>query len=97
MESLSEASVLSLAVELEAEVEKIVRDLVIDVKELGVLSECVHDDLCDTCVEVDPWDQPLLVNDLLKVTISQQDQLFRSRFDLLCSCGLLGLVYSLWA
>lgn len=47
-------------------------------------------------MEVNLWDQLILVNDILKLTVGQKDQLFRSRVDLLRHICLLCRVRGLW-
>ena len=71
VEGVSELAVLSLAPELVAEGEQVCGHLVVEVEKLGVLAESVHDHLGHTCVEVDPGDQPILVDDVFKVAISK--------------------------
>ena len=48
-------------------------------------------------MEVDPWDQSVLVNDILELAVSEKDELLRSRIDLLGHVGLLGRIRSLGA
>lgn len=43
-------------------------------------------------MEVDLWDQSLLVNDLIEVTVGHKDKLLRGGIDLLGNVLLLGVL-----
>ena len=58
-------------------------------QKLGVLAECVHDDLGDRGVELDPWDKTVLVNDVLNLAVGEEEKLIRGGIDLLSHVGLL--------
>ncbi len=89
MQSVGETAVFSLALELEAEGEKIACNLVVLVQKLGVLAECVHDDLGDRGVELNPWNKTVLVNDVLNLAVSEEKKLIGGGIDLLSHVGLL--------
>ena len=48
-------------------------------------------------MEVDPWDQSVLVDDVLELAVSEKDELLRSCINLLGHVGLLGRIRSLGA
>ena len=95
VKGVSELAVLTLAPELVAEGEQVCGNLVVEVEKLGVLAESVHDHLGHACVEVDPRDQPVLVDDVFKVAVSEQDELVRRCVNLLGHVGLLSRVRGL--
>lgn len=92
VEGVGQLSVLALRLEFEAEGEQVVGDCVVEVEQFGVLTQRVHDDLGHTRVEVDLWDQSLLVDDLIEVTVGHKDELLRGGIDFLSNILLLGVV-----
>lgn len=97
MEGVGQFSVLALASELEAESEQVACHLVVEMEQLGVLTEGLHDDLGHASVEVNPGDQTVLVNDTLKITVGEEEQLLWGGVDLLSDVGLLCRVSRLGA
>mgnify|MGYP001626732568 CR=1 FL=1 len=89
VKSVGKTAVFSLALELEAEREKIACNLIVLVQKFGVLAECVHDNLGDRGVELDPWDKTVLVNDVLDLAVGEKQKLIRGGIDLLGHVGLL--------
>jgi hypothetical protein len=75
MQGFSKTTVLTLALEFVAKVEERNSHRVIEVEQLGVLAQRVHNDLGYACVKVYAWDQAVFVNDFLQVTVSQKDKL----------------------
>jgi len=78
-----------------AEVEERDSHRVVEVEKLGVLAQRVHDDLGYARVEVDAWDQTVLVNDFLQVTVGQKDKLLVGSLVLLSD--VVTVVGCLWA
>ena len=72
VEGLGEATVLTLAVELVAELEELSSHEIVQVQKLGILAERVEDDLRDRGVEVDARDEAVLINDFLKLTVGKE-------------------------
>ena len=97
VESLSELSVFTLALEPGGEDEKSRGDLVVEMEKLGVLSEGLHDDLGDAGEEVDSWDKTVLIDDLVEVTVGEKEELLRGCVNLLSNVSLLGGFSALWA
>jgi len=97
VKGVSKFPVLTLTVELEAEREQVLSHLVIEVEQLGVLAQGVHNHLGHARVEVDPWNKNVLVDDILELTVSEKDELLRCRVDLLSYVSLLSCVGSLGA
>ena len=78
MENIGKILVLFLALELEAEFKEVLSHFVVQMEEFGVLSERIHDDLCDLCVEVDSWNDLQLLGNFFEVTIGKEDELLRT-------------------
>ena len=97
MEGVGQFSVFTLASELEAESEQVACHLVVEMEQLGVLTQGLHNDLGHAGVEVNPGDQTVLVNDTLKITVGEKEQLLWSGVDLLSDVGLLCRVSRLGA
>jgi len=83
VENIGQILVLFLAMELEAELKEVLSNFVVQMEELGILSERIHDNLCDLRVEVDPGDDLQFLDDFFKVTIGKEDELFRACFSFL--------------
>lgn len=95
VEGVSQLSVLALAAKLVAEREEILGDAIVEVEQLGVLAQSVHDHFGYARVEVDPWNQSILVDNILKLTIGEEDELLRGSVNLLGHVGLLSRISSL--
>lgn len=94
VKGLSQASVLTLAIELKAKLKELGGHEVVEVEKLGVLAEGVKNDLRDGGVEVDARNQTVFVNDLLELAVGEKKELFGGSVHLLSNVGLLGVVYA---
>lgn len=94
VKGLSQASVLTLAIELKAKLKELGGHEVVEVEKLGVLAEGVKNDFRDGGVEVDARDQTVFVNDLLELAVGEKKELFGGSVHLLSNVGLLGVVYA---
>lgn len=94
VKGLSQASVLTLAIELKAKLKELGGHEVVEVEKLGVLAEGVKNDLRDGGVEVDARDQTVFVNDLLELAVGEKKELFGGSVHLLSNVGLLGVIYA---
>jgi len=95
VEGVSQLSVLALAAKLVAEREEILGDAIVEVEQLGVLAQSVHDHFGYARVEVDPWNQSILVDNILELTVGEEDELLRRSVNLLGHVGLLSRISSL--
>lgn len=94
VKGLSQASVLTLAIELKAKLKELGGHEVVEVEKLGVLAEGVKNDFRDGGVEVDARNQTVFVNDLLELAVGEKKELFGGSVHLLSNVGLLGVVYA---
>lgn len=94
VKGLSQASVLTLAIELKAKLKELGGHEVVEVEKLGVLAEGVKNDFRDGGVEVDARDQTVFVNDLLELAVGEKKELLGGSVHLLSNVGLLGVVYA---
>ena len=95
VEGVSQLSVLALAAELVAEREEVLGDAIVEVEQLGVLAQSVHDHFGYARVEIDPWNQSILVDNILELTVGEEDELLRRSVNLLGHVGLLSRISSL--
>ena len=97
VQRVSQLTVLTLALELETELEKVDSYLIVEMEQLGVLLDALHDRLRHRRVEINLGNQFVLLDDLFKVTIRHHDQLFGRGLDLLRYVRLSRVVGSVGA
>jgi len=83
VENIGQILVLFFALELQAEFKEVLSNFVVQVEEFGVLSERIHNDLCDLREELDFWSYLQLLDNFFKVTIGKEDELVRTCFSFL--------------
>ena len=72
-QSVAKTDELFSALELDAESKELISDLVINFKGPPVVSECVQNDLADFSVEVDFWENLVLLLDHIHFTTCKHD------------------------
>lgn len=92
LKNISEFLILPAALELLAKLKQADSDLVIKVQKLAVLTKSVHNDLADLSVADDLRKNTVLLCKIIKVAISDEEEVFRRHVRLMCDRSALGSI-----